>query len=179
MTMTETMVVGSTTAAVTHPELIAAVRAVALATDHRDRLRVLEVEALRLAPLVARGDIAKTDAVDRLVEAAVVRDVRRDDAEHIVGMGLAGRSAGVAYVATCDRVGEHVDRGSAPAVGDYPCRRPTPQVVVEAVMYSVRTRGLAALDEPDTIERLGRCDAAAREQINQRIDALLARKECA
>ena len=50
----------------------------------------------------------------------------------------------------------------------------TPQTLVEAVMYSVCTRGLAALDEPATLERLSRCDEAARQQINDRIAALIA-----
>jgi hypothetical protein len=50
--------------------------------------------------------------------------------------------------------------------------RPTPQVTVEAVMYAVREQGLAALHEPDTIERLRRCDEAARDQINERFAKL-------
>jgi hypothetical protein len=52
--------------------------------------------------------------------------------------------------------------------------RPTPRSTVEAVMYAVRDRGLGALDEPATKERLGRCDAPARAEINQRIEALIA-----
>jgi hypothetical protein len=44
--------------------------------------------------------------------------------------------------------------------------------VVEAVMLAVRERGLAALKEPATVERLERCDAAARAEINQRIEKL-------
>jgi hypothetical protein len=59
-----------------------------------------------------------------------------------------------------------------------PRRRPTPEVVIEAVMYAVRRRGIAALSEPGTIERLQRCDAYARTEINKRIDALFARREC-
>jgi hypothetical protein len=49
---------------------------------------------------------------------------------------------------------------------------PTPNVVVEAVMHVVRERGLAALKEPATVERLERCDASARAEINQRIEKL-------
>lgn len=52
--------------------------------------------------------------------------------------------------------------------------RPTPQVTVEAVMWAVRQRGLPALREPVNQQRLLNCDAAARTQINQRIEALLA-----
>ena len=50
-----------------------------------------------------------------------------------------------------------------------PQRYPTPQSTIEAVMYSIRERGLAALQEPNNKERLARCDAAAREQIKNRI----------
>lgn len=50
--------------------------------------------------------------------------------------------------------------------------RPTPQTTIEAIMYVVRERGLEALLEPDTVERLSRCDTAAREQINSRIATL-------
>jgi hypothetical protein len=52
--------------------------------------------------------------------------------------------------------------------------RPTPQTTVEAVMYSVRERGTRALLEPANQERLKRCDAAARMQINQRIERMIA-----
>jgi hypothetical protein len=54
---------------------------------------------------------------------------------------------------------------------------PTPAVTVEAVMYSIRTRGLAALNEPGVLERLQRCDTAAKEQINQRIEYLRGKGE--
>lgn len=50
--------------------------------------------------------------------------------------------------------------------------RPTPQVTVEAVMYSVHERGLDALREPDNIERLARCDDAARRKLNERLARL-------
>jgi hypothetical protein len=50
--------------------------------------------------------------------------------------------------------------------------RPIPQVTIEAVLYCVRERGLAALQEPANLERLSRCDEAARAQINERIAKL-------
>jgi hypothetical protein len=53
-----------------------------------------------------------------------------------------------------------------------PRRRPTPETTIKAIMYCVRERGLAALKEPANIERLSRCDAAARAQIDQRIAKL-------
>ena len=47
--------------------------------------------------------------------------------------------------------------------------RPTPGATIEAVMHAVRERGLAALKEPMTAERLERCDAAAKTEIERRI----------
>jgi hypothetical protein len=50
--------------------------------------------------------------------------------------------------------------------------RPPPKATVEAVMHAVRERGLAALKEPATAERLKHCDAQAREEIERRIEGL-------
>jgi hypothetical protein len=58
-------------------------------------------------------------------------------------------------------------------------RHRTPQPTVEAVVHSVRERGIAALKEPSNIERLLRCDAAAKTEINERIARLIAAKEIA
>lgn len=56
------------------------------------------------------------------------------------------------------------------------CRRyPTPKSVVEAILYCVRVRGVAALKEPANIERLARCDQAARAEIDRRIAKI---KDC-
>jgi hypothetical protein len=49
-------------------------------------------------------------------------------------------------------------------------RRPTPWVTVAALIHAVRLRGLAALDEPANVERLTRCDAAAKEKLNAFIE---------
>jgi hypothetical protein len=51
--------------------------------------------------------------------------------------------------------------------------RPTPQTVVEAIWYCIRERGPAALEEPANLERLSRCDAEAKAQIDQRIEKLI------
>jgi hypothetical protein len=48
----------------------------------------------------------------------------------------------------------------------------TPQSTIDALVYCVRVRGIAALDEPNNKERLARCDADAREQINGRIETM-------
>jgi hypothetical protein len=48
----------------------------------------------------------------------------------------------------------------------------TPAVTVEAIIHGIRSRGLTALKEPDVLQRLNRCDIAAKAQINQRIERL-------
>jgi hypothetical protein len=50
--------------------------------------------------------------------------------------------------------------------------RPTPQVIIEAIWICIRERGLAALNEPDTKQRLAYCDAAARAELTRRIKRL-------
>jgi len=55
--------------------------------------------------------------------------------------------------------------------------RPTPQTIIEAIIWSVRERGVTALQEPANQERLARCDDATRQQINSRIDKLLKKRE--
>jgi hypothetical protein len=54
-----------------------------------------------------------------------------------------------------------------------PRQRSTPQSTIEAVLYSVRERGFDALKGPASMERLSRCDADAKVQINKRIETLL------
>jgi hypothetical protein len=44
--------------------------------------------------------------------------------------------------------------------------RPTPNATTEAVKRAVRDRGVAALKEGATRERLGRCDPAARAELD-------------
>ena len=53
-----------------------------------------------------------------------------------------------------------------------PRRFSTPQSTIKAVVYCVRTRGIAALKEPANVERLSRCDDAARAEIKRRIAKL-------
>jgi hypothetical protein len=53
-----------------------------------------------------------------------------------------------------------------------PHRYATPQSTIEAIVHSVRTRGIAALEQPDNEERLSRCDATARRKIDERITKL-------
>jgi hypothetical protein len=53
-----------------------------------------------------------------------------------------------------------------------PHQRATPQSTIDAILYCVRQRGLAALDEPENQRRLRECDDAACKQINARIARL-------
>jgi hypothetical protein len=54
--------------------------------------------------------------------------------------------------------------------------RPTPRTTVEAILWCVRERGIEALRETANIERLLRCDSAARAEINERITRGIASK---
>jgi hypothetical protein len=53
-----------------------------------------------------------------------------------------------------------------------PWNRPTSQSVIEAVIVSAIERGLGALEEPKNLDRLGRCDAKARAEIQRRVAKL-------
>jgi hypothetical protein len=66
--------------------------------------------------------------------------------------------------------GASIDR--AWAILNDPKRFSTPQSTIEAVLYCVRERGLAALTEPANVARLEGFDEAAREQLNRRIAKL-------
>ena len=55
-------------------------------------------------------------------------------------------------------------------------RYPTPQSTIDAIIYYVRTRGIAALEEPNIKERLATCDAAAMKQIGERIERMRAKE---
>jgi hypothetical protein len=48
----------------------------------------------------------------------------------------------------------------------------TPQSTIEAILHSVREKGVAALHEPNNVERLRRCDPAAIAQIDARVARL-------
>jgi hypothetical protein len=48
----------------------------------------------------------------------------------------------------------------------------TAQSTIEAIVYCVRARGIAALQEPANEERLSRCDQAAMKQIHERIKTM-------
>jgi len=47
--------------------------------------------------------------------------------------------------------------------------RPTPEVTIQAIVFAVRERGMAALKKPATTRRLSHCNAAAITEIGKRI----------
>jgi hypothetical protein len=57
-----------------------------------------------------------------------------------------------------------------------PSNRPTPAVVLEAIWWCVCERGPQALHEPKNVERLNRCDANARAELERRLARLRANK---
>jgi hypothetical protein len=57
--------------------------------------------------------------------------------------------------------------------------RPTPATTIEAILFCVRKRGIAALKEPENQRRLHSCDAAAHQTINNRIARLFETEEAA
>jgi hypothetical protein len=81
---------------------------------------------------------------------------------------------------TRGRLPDDWDKMSFVALWNYlnPPRR-TPRTTIEAVMYAVRERGVAALREAANIERLTRCDEVAKTEINERIAKLIAKQEIA
>jgi hypothetical protein len=50
-----------------------------------------------------------------------------------------------------------------------PKRHRTPDVTIEAIIHGVKARGIAALKEPNNLDRLSQCDEAAKAQINKRL----------
>jgi AAA domain len=87
-----------------HPALAAARQAVALAPD---KLLAIQGEALRLAPPIESGEIARGEVFACLIDVAtayglLATDRQRERVEHVIGMGLAGQSAGVGLLARRD-----------------------------------------------------------------------------
>jgi hypothetical protein len=73
--------------------------------------------------------------------------------------------------AWCDAVLDGMDKRAAAA--REPKKPPrTPQTTIEALVWAVREGGIKALRDPDNQERLSRCDAAAKQQIRERIKKL-------
>jgi hypothetical protein len=138
-----------------------------------DPRAVLIVRAAALNTLLRAGEITLDDAFDELVRPFL----------DIVGLAPAGceicrdppwRHDG-AWCAACREAEERRQRDAAKPRP----RPPTPRTTIEAIMYCVRQRGPIALKDAANLERLSRCDDAARAEINDRVAALSARKSAA
>jgi hypothetical protein len=179
-----------------HPKFIDLQRAVALAGDAIAREEAILDGADRLRGLVQCGSISLQDAVDGLLDIGRANSLLTGDIEAEIGHRLRGEIDAWRAAAVKDHRNRPPTRSDAPAsLSDYaawaefdrcererpapptPRQRPTLQVTVQAILYAVSKRGLAALKEPAVRKRAERCDAAAREQINQRIARLLAKGE--
>jgi hypothetical protein len=131
------------------------------------------------------GEIELQEAVDKLQHDAercgLVDMIGQDRVQQIISDAFRPYREGASFNDVVDDVGN--DRLPANwhklslstlwnRLND-PRQYRTPQVTIEAVLYCVRERGLAALREPANIERLSRCDRAARNKINRRIVVML------
>ena len=131
--------------------------------------------SLGLKDILALHDAAITELRDNFAKQRTEFDILRAEVDHLNAAAVSCEACGSSPCANPDfcRLSRNIDRARArqPAP-PAPEPRPTPQTTVEAILYSVRERGIAALKEPANQERLHRCDAAARRLINERIDRL-------
>ena len=81
-------------------------------------------------------------------------------------------SAGGAAVSNLPNNWDTLSLGALWDALNHPSRFATPQSTIDAILCCVRTRGIAALEEPNIIERLSRCDEAAMKQIRERIERM-------
>ena len=117
------------------------------------------VDELRQCAERHLSELHYPETIHALFEAAFLgRDVDLDNAP--VRLDVETR---IKRFAAIDADPEHVRR-----------QQRTPLTTIEAIMHTVRTRGVAALKEPANVERLSRCDGAAKDAINQRTARLIA-----
>ena len=88
--------------------------------------------------------------------------------QHDFGTGRLRQYSLDSFERSCDRAEADRARGGHRPVP----RGATPAVTVEAIMQSVRERGVAALSDSDNLKRLSCCSTAAKAEINRRISAL-------
>ena len=98
-----------------------------------------------------------------------------DNCEMDIGEAFDGLVADL----ECSCSGELVERWER----EFPHRRqatshllPTPAATLDAVIYCVRQRGLAALKEQENIERISRLTAAERARLDVRIEKVISQK---
>jgi hypothetical protein len=175
-----------------HPAFISIQRDVALVGDSIARKQAILDAADQLYPLIRAGEIKPQHAVDGLCDVARNHGLLTEAVEEEIGHRLRGEIGAWREAAEEHHSNQPPTRSDAPAslsddaawaefdrrerdrpAPPPPRPRPTPQVTVEAIMVAVSKRGPAALEEAATQGRLARCDAAAYQQLRERIAALL------
>jgi hypothetical protein len=108
------------------------------------------LEGARVLSAVAVGEVTPMDAFDRLC-----READR-------------KAAAVKKNPKLERLRELMadDISLERAWHELRDRRPTPEMTIGAVKQAVRDRGVAALSEPSTQDRLQKCDADARKRFD-------------
>lgn len=142
-----------------------------MAADEIDARVAFLARAGAADALFSQGVISVDEAFEPLVEPfmAIVAPVECDTC----GSTPCTESS---FCAACRKADAEVRRSQGPRNAPV---QPTPQTVVEALWHVFRTDGLAALKRPENVERLSRCDAAAKKELKRRIATMGARKEIA
>jgi hypothetical protein len=125
----------------------------------------------RLSMLVRQSVVCKQAAVDRLHEIAIAHALVRALGEERVEAIISEAFSDVELrptLAELKQAGLFSGEGGAGKgwFGSMP--EPGPAItLVEAIKQNVRDRGIAALKEPATRDRLSQCDQAARAEIDR------------
>jgi hypothetical protein len=158
---------------------------------------VLEARAEARALRFADGDLGLHDAVDELQRfadgAGLIDCLGQDRVQQIIAAAFAPHRDDLDQVRQAQRETVGLHEGGRPKTGltDNPVStptlvpesllrivarnrrlRPTPAVTVDAVVYSVQQRGLAALEESANIARLLTFDHAAFQQLDQHLERM-------
>jgi hypothetical protein len=146
-------------------------------------LAVFEARCKAQAALVAAGEFDLHDAVDALQAAAVatglVAAIGQDEVQRIMARAF-GPSAWDAPSWRKPAAWYHEQRGERALIAEPQCRRgpDAPKSTVDALMYSLRQRGVAAIAEPDTRRRISQLNETQLREASarlQRFDPKIAR----
>jgi hypothetical protein len=123
------------------------------------RLAFLARAAARHA-LVETGDMDLDEAIDGLVDddemASFWKACDRADAQQKRDPKIERLRRLMDEDVTLDRVYAAINSG-----------RPTPEATIEAIKHAVRDRGVKAIEEPATKQRIENCDSAARDDLQR------------
>jgi hypothetical protein len=175
-----------------HPKFLDVQRTVALSGDANARKQAIMDAADQLYPLIRAGEIKPQHPVDDLFDVARNHGLLTEGVGEEIGDHLRGEVGGWLAAAIKNHRNRPPTRCDAPsslsddvAWDEFDRRererpapppkspRPTPPSTIDAILYAVRKRGLPALREAPTQERLARCDDAALQQLTGRIARIL------